>query len=60
MAGQRFSEELKKSIVHLYISGKTMQEIEIEHGWAYLASVMDLCTRKIIGWSFYLQMKTIY
>lgn len=30
----------------------------IRHGWCYLASVMDLCTKKIIGYSFSKTMDT--
>jgi len=30
----------------------------IRHGWCYLASVMDLCTKKIIGYSFAKTMDT--
>lgn len=25
--------------------------IETQEGWLYLAAVMDLCTRKVVGWS---------
>ena len=28
-------------------------------GWVYLAAVMDLCSRKIVGWSISLSMETI-
>lgn len=30
----------------------------LRHGWCYLASVMDLCTRKIVGYSFSKTMDT--
>ena len=27
--------------------------IETGEGWLYLAAVLDLCTRKIVGWAMY-------
>ena len=32
--------------------------IPTEEGWLYLAGVMDLCTRKIVGWSMAEHMRT--
>ena len=32
--------------------------IPTDEGWLYLAGVMDLCSRKIVGWSMAEHMKT--
>jgi transposase InsO family protein len=30
----------------------------IKNGWTYLATILDMCTRKIVGWSYSMSMTT--
>lgn len=45
--GQKFTAEKPSQV---WLSDITY--VETNEGWLYVFSIMDLCTRKIVGWSF--------
>jgi len=54
---ERENNKLTKRIIEKWV-GEITYMYTLRHGWCYFASVMDLHTKKIVGYSFSCTMKS--
>jgi transposase InsO family protein len=50
--------ERRKQAVRLHRRGMPIKDIATDEGWLYLAAVIDLYSRQVVGWSLQPHMQT--